>query len=269
IITSPHQRPRQEWLDFVVTGRARSRIRHVLKAEQVDRARDLGRDLLQRELHKRSLAFEKLVKSGELKTAAKDLGVRDLDGLLQAVAYGKLDARAVARQIAGTPEDEPEPKPSLLRRVLSVGRSTGNVRVSGMDNVLVRFAKCCAPVPGDSVEGFITRGRGVTVHASDCTKIFHLDPERRVPVTWDSAPGELRRVKVRVVSEDRPGLLAAVTNKISEEGVNIDNAQITTSDDRRAIQLFELAVKDRKHLDGVLRQIAKIRGVVTVERVRG
>jgi GTP pyrophosphokinase len=220
------------------------------------------------ELHKRGINFDKLVKSGELKNNAKELGVRDLDGLLQAVAYGKLDARAVARKIAGVGDDEPEPKPSLLRRVLSVGRSTGQVRVSGMENVMVRFAKCCAPVPGDSVEGFITRGRGVTVHASDCGKIFHLDPERRVPVAWDDAPGELVRVKVRVVSEDRQGLLAAVTNKISAEGVNIDSAQIHTSDDKRAHQVFELSVKNRKHLDGVLRQIAKIRGVVTVERVR-
>jgi guanosine-3',5'-bis(diphosphate) 3'-pyrophosphohydrolase len=268
IVTSPHQRPRQEWLDFVVTGRARSRIRHFLKLEQVERARDLGRDLLQRELHKRGLGYDKLSKSGELKESAKELGVRDLDGLLQALAYGKLDARAVARKIAGVGDDEPEPKPSLLRRVLSVGRSTGQVRVSGMENVLVRFAKCCAPVPGDSVEGFITRGRGVTVHASDCPKIFHLDPERRVPVTWEDAPGEVVRVKVRVVSEDRQGLLAAVTNKISAEGVNIDSAQIYTSDDKRAIQVFELQVKNRKHLEGVLRQIAKIRGVVTVERVR-
>jgi len=268
IVTSPHQRPRQEWLDFVVTGRARSRIRHFLKLEQVERARDLGRDLLQRELHKRGLGYDKLSKSGELKESAKELGVRDLDGLLQALAYGKLDARAVARKIAGVGDDEPEPKPSLLRRVLSVGRSTWQVRVSGMENVLVRFAKCCAPVPGDSVEGFITRGRGVTVHASDCPKIFHLDPERRVPVTWEDAPGEVVRVKVRVVSEDRQGLLAAVTNKISAEGVNIDSAQIYTSDDKRAIQVFELQVKNRKHLEGVLRQIAKIRGVVTVERVR-
>jgi GTP pyrophosphokinase len=269
IVTSPHQRPRQEWLDFVVTGRARSRIRHVLKLEQVERARDLGRDLLHRELHKRGINFDKLVKSGELKNNARELGVRDLDGLLQAVAYGKLDARAVARKIAGVGDDEPEPRPSRLRRVLSVGRSTGQVKVSGMENVLVRFAKCCAPVPGDSVEGFITRGRGVTVHASDCPKIFHLDPERRVPVTWEEAPGELVRVKVRVVSEDRHGLLAAVTNKISAEGVNIDSAQVHTSEDKRAIQVFELSVKNRKHLEGVLRQIAKIKGVVTVERVRG
>ena len=269
IVTSPHQRPRQEWLDFVVTGRARSRIRHFLKLEQVERARDLGRDLLHRELHKRGINFDKLVKSGDLKNHAKELGVRDLDGLLQAVAYGKLDARTVARKIAGVGEDEPEPKPSLLRRVLPFGRSTGQVRVSGMENVMVRFAKCCAPVPGDSVVGFITRGRGVTVHAADCPKVFHLDPERRVPVSWEEAPGELVRVKVRVVSEDRHGLLAAVTNKISAEGVNIDSAQVHTSEDKRAIQVFELSVKNRKHLEGVLRQIAKIKGVVTVERVRG
>jgi GTP pyrophosphokinase len=270
IVTSPHQRPRQEWLDFVVTGRARSRIRHFLKSEQVERSRALGRDLLHRELHKRGLSFDKLAKSGDLKNVAKDLGVRDLDGLLQAVAYGKHDARAVARKIAGVGEDEPEPKPSLLRRVLSVGRGPGEVRVSGMDNVLVRFAKCCAPVPGESVEGFITRGRGVTVHASDCPKIFHLDPDRRVPVTWEDVAGAPPvNVKVRVVSEDRQGLLAAVTNKISAEGVNIDSAQIYTEPDGRAIQMFELSVKNRKHLDGLLRQIAKIRGVVTVERVRG
>jgi len=271
IVTSPHQRPRQEWLDIVVTGRARSRIRHFLKSEQVERSRALGRDLLHRELHKRGLSFEKLAKAGELKNVAKELGVRDLDGLLQAVAYGKHDARAVARKIAGVGEDEPEPKPSLLRRVLSVGRGgPGQVRVSGMDNVLVRFAKCCSPVPGESVEGFITRGRGVTVHASDCSKIFHLDPDRRVPVTWEDVAGAPPvNVKVRVVSEDRQGLLAAVTNKISAEGVNIDSAQIYTEPDGRAIQVFELSVKNRKHLDGVLRQIAKIRGVVTVERVRG
>ncbi|HTO52096.1 MAG TPA: bifunctional (p)ppGpp synthetase/guanosine-3',5'-bis(diphosphate) 3'-pyrophosphohydrolase [Myxococcota bacterium] len=270
IATSPHQRPRQEWLDFVVTGRARSRIRHFLKSEQVERSRALGRDLLVRELHKRGLSFEKLVKTGELKNAAKDLGVRDLDGLLQAVAYGKHDARAVARHVAGVGEDEPEPKPSLLRRVLSVGRTPGEVRVSGMDNVLVRFAKCCSPVPGDSVEGFITRGRGVTVHTRDCPKVFHLDPDRRVPVTWEDVAGAPPvNVKVKVVSEDRQGLLAAVTNKISGEGVNIDSAQIYTEPDKRAIQVFELSVKNRKHLDAVLRQIAKIRGVVTVERVRG
>ncbi|MFQ5947184.1 MAG: ACT domain-containing protein, partial [Anaerolineae bacterium] len=125
-----------------------------------------------------------------------------------------------------------------------------------------------SPVPGDAVEGFITRGRGVTVHARDCPKIFHLDPERRVPVAWEGEPGNLHRVKLRVVSEDRPGLLAAIANKISGEGINIQGGQIHTGGRNRAMQTFELAVKDRKHLDAVITQISKIRGVLSVERLR-
>ena len=137
-----------------------------------------------------------------------------------------------------------------------------------MDQVLVRFGRCCSPLPGDPVEGFITRGRGVTVHTRDCRKIFHLDPERRVSVTWGGVPGEVRNVRVRVISEDRPGLLAEVSNRISAEGINIGGGRITTSGENRAVQTFDLAVKDRKHLDTVIKQLSKIRGVLSVERIR-
>ena len=118
------------------------------------------------------------------------------------------------------------------------------------------------------MEGFIARGRGVTVHQRDCPKIFHLDPERRVPVEWTALPGELRSVRLRVVTEDRPGLLAAISNKISAEGINIDHAHVSTSPHNRAVQEFDLRVKDRRHLDAVLKQITKIRGVLSAERVR-
>ena len=265
IITSPHQKPRREWLDHIRTGRARSRIRHELRSEQVEHARALGREILQRELHQRRFSYDKLLKKGELTGVAKELSYRDLDAMLQAIAYGRLGGREVVRRLAG---DEPEAKPNLIERVFRVRRGPSVVKVSGMDHVLVRFGKCCSPVPGDPVEGFITRGRGVTVHTRDCPKIFHLDPERRVPVSWESDPGELGRVKVRVVSEDRPGLLAAVSNRISAEGVNIESGRITTSSNNRAVQLFELSVRDRKHIDTVIRQLTKIRGVLSVERVR-
>jgi GTP pyrophosphokinase len=266
IITSPHQRPKQEWLDLVVSGRARSNIRHAIKAEQVEHARKLGREILTRDLSRRSLGYERLLKTGKLKALARELNYRDLDAMLNAIAYGKLDVKHVGRRLAG--HDDEAHKPNLLRRVLQIGRP-GTVKVDGQANVVVRFAKCCSPVPGDPVQGFITRGRGVTVHTRDCSKIFHLDPERRVPVEWEAAPGgELRRVKVRVVSEDRPGLLAEISNRISAEGMNIDGARISTSINNRAIQEFDLRVKDRKHLEGVLKQISKTRGVLSVERVR-
>jgi GTP pyrophosphokinase len=271
IITQPTQRPRQEWLDLVVTGRARSAIRHVLKKEQVAHARRLGREILERELKRRGKSYEKSLKSGELKSMAKDLSYKTLGGMLQAIAYGRLSARLALRKMSGEAEPEPPPvkAPSLFERVFKTRREeSSGVRVDGMDRVLVRFGQCCAPIPGDPVEGFITRGRGVTVHARNCPKIFHLDPARRVPVTWEGTPGDLRRVKLRVTSEDRPGLLAAVSNKISAEKVNIEGAQITTSPDRRALQTFELAVKDRKHLENVIREISKLRGVLSVERLR-
>ncbi|MFQ5514528.1 MAG: RelA/SpoT family protein [Myxococcota bacterium] len=265
IIRSPHQRPRQEWLDHVVTGRARSRIRHYLKSQQVQDAQKLGRELLRRELQKRSGSYERLSKRGELRRVARELRYRDLDAMLQAIAYGKLQAREVARKLVGGGE---APTPSILDKVLRPLRGPAGVQVDGMDHVLVRFAQCCSPVPGDPVMGFITRGRGVTVHTRDCRKIFHLDPERRVRVTWKGEPGELRNVRVRLVSEDRPGLLAEVTNRISGQGVNIGGGSIVTKGDNRAIQTFDLAVKDRKHLDTVMRQISKIRGVLSVERLR-
>ena len=265
ILTSPHQKPRQEWLDHVVTGRARSRIRHVLKEEQVDHARKLGREILERDLRRRNRSYERLVKSGDMGRVARELSYRNLDALLQAIAYGRRDTRQVIAKL-GVPEEEPAP--SLLQRVFPSRRSSPGVRVGGLDHVLVRFGQCCSPVPGDPVEGFITRGRGVTVHTRDCPKIFHLDPERRVPVTWVDGQDQIHRVKLRVISEDRPGLLAAITNKISAEGINIQGGQIQTSGGNRAVQTFELAIRDRKHLDAVIRHISKIRGVLSVERLR-
>ncbi|MBW2279677.1 MAG: bifunctional (p)ppGpp synthetase/guanosine-3',5'-bis(diphosphate) 3'-pyrophosphohydrolase [Deltaproteobacteria bacterium] len=265
IVTSPHQKPRQEWLDYVVTGRARSRIRHVLKIEQVEHARKLGHQILERDLRRRGLNYDRLLKRGELTRAARGLSYKDLEAMLQALAYGKLNSKQVVRELGGDPE---EPPPSLLQRVFRPRRGGAAVRVGGLDHVLVRFGQCCSPVPGDPVEGFITRGRGVTVHTRDCPRIFHLDPERRVPVTWDDEGGGFRQVKVRVVSENRTGLLAAISNTISAQGVNIDGGKITTSRDNRAVQTFELAIPDRKHLDAVIRAVSKVKGVLSVERVR-
>jgi GTP pyrophosphokinase len=272
ILTSPHQHPRQEWLDHVVTSRARSRIRHYLRVQQVEHSRTLGEEILRRELAHRGLNFEQLRKNGELARVAKELGQKGLEGMLGAVAYGKLQPRLVVRKLQpegkGAPEEEPPAPPSLLRRVLP-RRHPGGVRVNGMENVLVRFARCCNPLPGEGVVGYITRGRGVTIHAGDCPKSFHLDRERKVSVSWEPSPEETRPARIRVVSEDRPGLLAEVSKRISAEGINIQAAHISTDGDNRAVQDFELALRDSAHLRVILKQISKIRGVLSVERVRG
>jgi GTP pyrophosphokinase len=270
ILTSPHQRPRREWLDHVKTGRARQRIRQVLRAQEVEDARKLGRELLERALVQRGKSWDRLQKAGELTRAAKELSFKGQDEMLQALAYGKLQVRQVARKLGADEEPAPPRPPTLLERVFRPRRSATGVKVGGQDHVLVRFARCCAPVPGDPVDGFITRGHGVTVHVRDCPRIFHLDPERRVPVSWDEAPAdaERRNVRVRVISEDRPGILAAITKQISAEGVNIEGGSIVKSGENRAIQTFDLAVRDRKHLETVVRNISKLKGVLSVERVR-
>ena len=267
ILTSPHQHPRQEWLDHVATARARSRIRHYLRAQEVEHARTLGTEILRRELHRRGLNYDKLQKAGDLTRVAKELGHKGLERLLAAITYGKIQPKQVVRKLK--PEDDATP-PTLLERVLKpLRRGGGGVCVDGLENVLVRFARCCSPLPGEAVVGYITRGRGVTIHARDCPKSYHLDPERKVAVTWERSTEEPRPVKVRVVSEDRPGLLAEISQRISAQGINIQEARISTNGDNRAVQTFELAVRDSAHLHSLVKQISKIRGVLSVERLRG
>jgi GTP pyrophosphokinase len=145
------------------------------------------------------------------------------------------------------------------------------VRVSGTADVLVRFAGCCEPLPGDDIIGFVTRGRGVTVHTRGCVKVFALDPDRRIEVDWDAEIDARRAIAIRVMSRDEPGMLAKITNTISAAGINIGSARVTTEDStsKRAEQTFELWVQDVQTLTTVMREIRKVRGVRSVERVRG
>ncbi len=142
------------------------------------------------------------------------------------------------------------------------------VRINGIDDVMVRFGRCCNPVPGDEVVGFITRGRGVTVHTAHCDRVLAMDQERRVDVQWDVRAGEFKRpVTVRVLTSDRPGLLADISQKFSAAGVNISQANCRSTGDDRAVNTFEVAISDLKQLQGVMSAIERIQGVYSVERV--
>jgi GTP pyrophosphokinase len=169
-----------------------------------------------------------------------------------------------------TGEDAPAPEPKTSRRRLfgrSKEPSTG-LQVGGQSDVLVRFGGCCAPLPGDEVIGFVTRGRGVTVHSKDCPKAFELDPERRIDVEWHPEAEVTRKIKMRVRSQDTPGLLAKVTKTIAAEGVNIGGARVVTRPDSLAEQTFDVWVPDAAKLNAVMREIRKIKGVLSVERLR-
>jgi len=176
----------------------------------------------------------------------------------------------VLRRLRGEAAPPPPAQPKrrgLFRRRREEPTSPG-VRVSGQPDVMVRFARCCAPLPGDEVVGYVTRGRGVTVHAKDCQKAFGLDPERRIDVDWDPNSAAPWCIRVRVNSHDRPGLLAKVTKTISAAGVNIGAATVTTTPDQRAVHTFDLWVNDVATLNAVMREIGRIKGVLAVERLR-
>ncbi len=274
VMTSPSQTPSKDWLDFVVTSRGRNRIRQFLRSEDRQKSLNLGRELLETEMHAAGMSINKFLKQdAAVRRAVEKHRVGTKDELLLAIGFGKLQAQDVARTIradGSTPSDRPPPslKPgpieSLVRRVR---RREAGIRVSGIDDVLVRYAKCCNPLPGDPVIGFITRGRGVTVHRRECQKAFDTDPERRIDVSWDSKSKINRPVQLKVNTTNEPGILATVSQTFSQHKINISEANCRASDDGRACNVFTFPCTDLGQLRTIMKALGRIHGVVTVDRV--
>ncbi|MEM7409000.1 MAG: bifunctional (p)ppGpp synthetase/guanosine-3',5'-bis(diphosphate) 3'-pyrophosphohydrolase [Myxococcota bacterium] len=268
IVTRPNQRPRKDWLEFVITGKARTRIRHAIRAEEKQRSRELGGEILERELRKSGLSLPKLLQQDGLDDVARRHGRGTADDLIAAVGYGRIAAKEIVRALAGEEAPAVTPTPKTKPKRARRKDPTRGLQVGGQPDVLVRFGGCCAPLPGDEVTGFVTRGRGVTVHLNDCPRIFELDPERRIDVEWGPDADVPRKIKMRVRSQDQPGLLANVTKTISAQGVNIGAARVTTTNDQLAEQTFDVYVPDVATLNEVMKEIRKIKGVLSVERLR-
>jgi GTP pyrophosphokinase len=282
ILTSPTQVPRKDWLEFAVSSKARNRIRHSIRQAGKERAIGLGRDILVRELKKADLTLAAVQSDGRLdRYVEQEFGGKSLDDLFASISYGKVAATAVVRRITGKVEDASKASslssavvPKRIRQLFQRERrrSGSGVLVSGTSDVMVRFAGCCEPLPGDDIIGFVTRGRGVTVHTRGCVKVFALDPERRIEVDWDDGIEARRAIAIRVLSRDEPGILAKVTNTISAAGLNIGSARVSTDeeqDGKRAELIFEIWVPDTQTLTAVMREIRRVKGVRSVERIRG
>jgi len=264
VLTSDSQQPRKDWLDFVMSGRARSRIRHAVRVAEQARSRELGRDILEKELRRGGYSLTRLLERGGLDEFVRADGLGSAEDLFSAVGYGKVQASRVVAKLRGESVPERREPPAPVERP----PDQAGIRVNGYSDVLTRFARCCNPLPGDDVIGFVTRGRGVTVHVRGCPHTFTLDPERRIPVAWETRSETPRRVRVRVRSVDEPGLLARITKVISGEGINIGGARVSTGQNKQAVQNFDLWVSDLRSLNAVMKRIEKVRGVLSVERVR-
>ena len=275
VMQNPQQHPSKDWLDFVATGRARSKIRAFLRTEQRDRSLKLGRELLEKEMHSRQMSLARLSKSTEeMRKVVGHFGVSNETELFIGVGYGKISPRAVTEFLAPPKEGEKNADPpasiregrieSLVRKV--TGKDAQGIRLNGIDDVLVRYTKCCNPLPGDEIVGFITRGRGITVHRRNCSKAFDTDPDRRVEISWDARAKINRPVQIRVMTANRPGILATVGHTFHEQGINISEATCRAGDDGRAMNTFTFLCSDLAQLKNVIRQLQRIPGVMAVER---
>jgi GTP pyrophosphokinase len=274
IITMHQQTPSRDWLKLAKTPRAKAHIRNWLKKQQRERSFALGREILESDLGRHKLEYAALRRDGKIEAIAKELGMKDEEGLLAGIGYGKLTPRQVLLKLVPAEQLDDGKKQAegtleRLFRIVSRQKRDLGVRVKGVGDVLVRFGRCCHPLPGEDITGFITRGRGVTVHVSSCPTVLESDPHRKVEVAWQDAGQTARPIKIDVSCIDRPGLLAAISAAITGANVNIARAQVRTFEDQKALNTFEVMITDSKQLKRVLANIAKVKGVYKAVRARG
>ena len=269
ISTSKKSHPSKDWLNFVKTVKARSRIRQWIKTQEKERSITLGREMCEKAFRKYRLNFNTLLKSEEMEKVVEHFGFKHVDDLIASVGYGKITPLQIVRKVEPKP-DEKEDSASFLDKIISRVKKkkpkTG-VTVKGVDDILIKFGKCCQPVPGDSIIGYITRGYGVTVHRTSCVNAMKMSPERQIDVEWSVDIADTYPVKILVRSYDRVGLLADITANISKNGANILSANTETRQTKIVDSLFTIAVENTDHLNKVLSAIRKIKHIQDVRRI--
>lgn len=279
VLTAKNKSPSKDWLKFCVTSKAKSKIRAFVQEEERKRARQIGVELLEKEFRRYGMSMSKNLNDSIISNneELRKSGANDLEDLYVRVGYGRLLPKQVVKAV--DPEaksvDEKKTEESFLAKAYKSAvqrkkKSRSIISVDGMDDILVRFGKCCSPIPGDPIKGFISRGRGITIHKADCEKIFAIDHDREVDVEWTvkSAPeGVERIVRIRVVAQDIPGLLRLMSEAFASLGINIFNAQIRTTKDRKAVCMFDVAVKDTSQLNKAIQNLSKIKGILGVTRM--
>jgi GTP pyrophosphokinase len=270
IVTAPGHHPSRDWLNFVATSRARNKIKHYIHAEEKERSLDLGRKLFDKEVRRFGLSVKSLTEGPAFATLLSESGYGKAEELFAAMGYGKLSARSVLARLV--PQEQLKEAPesglaSVVRRVL--GGTEDKIKVRGFDDLMVFRARCCNPIRGEKIVGYITRGKGVSVHSAACPNVVNLlyDPERRIDVEWDKgADGSPYTVRLSIQVEDRRGILADVSSKIAGINTNIRNVEARTDDDQMGRIDMTVEINDLKHLQKVIKSLRSVDGVVDVER---
>jgi len=268
IITSKKHHPSKDWLNFVKTVKARSRIRQWIKIQEKERSITLGREMCEKAFRKYRLNFNTQLKSEEMEKVVEHFGFKTVDNLIASVGYGKITPLQIIRKIVPKPEKEEDE--SILNKIIGRVRKKklkAGVMVKGVDDILIKFGRCCQPVPGDPITGYITRGFGVTVHRTSCVNALKMSPERQIDVEWNVDIADAYPVKIRVRSYDRVGLLADIAANISKNGANIISANTETRENKMVDSFFTITVEDTNQLNKILLSIKKIKHIQEVKRM--
>ncbi len=270
ILTHPGHGPSRDWLKIAKSSKALNRIRAWLKVDERNRSLELGSGLLERELRKNNLS-PKLAKSDKVKEIASQFSFQSIDELLVAIGYGKYSARQVVNRLLPaslTPSEKAFPGQHEKAKVRPP--DIKGVRITGLDHLLYHFSKCCYPLPGDEIAGFVTRGRGVAVHTRDCPNLnlMTVDRDRLIDVNWEPVEDQSHPVNIRISAKDKQGMLASLSSVLSSAKVNINRLDSGSGRDGTAYFNFLLEVKSKKHLENVLKKLNEVPGVIRVQRTK-
>ncbi|WDP90705.1 MAG: bifunctional (p)ppGpp synthetase/guanosine-3',5'-bis(diphosphate) 3'-pyrophosphohydrolase [Desulfobacter sp.] len=267
IITTKGHEPSRDWLNFVKTVKAKTKIRAYINAKERERSYSLGKELCEKTFRKQNQNFNALIKYGEIGRVAQSYGFKTVEDLVAHVGFGKITARQVLNRVL--PELEQEQKEADLEKIASrtTGKRDTGIIVKGLNDILVKFSKCCSPLPGDPITGYITQGQGVTIHRKNCPNVLKMSSERKIEVEWASELRESYPTSIRIKTDDRHGLLADIAAVISKAKINILNAQSETSQDGVGIFYFTIMVESSEQLRRVMSEIRRVKKVNEVKRV--
>jgi GTP pyrophosphokinase len=273
IITDTHRHPSRDWLRFVKTAKARTRIKHWIRNEERDRSIALAREVLEKEGRKLGVNFNRVVKSGQLEDVARDFSYKSTDDLLSAVGYARLTPRQVLNRLLPKMEGEKEEKKNEDKkkqreepRTEEVVKKAEGVSIKGVSDILVRFAQCCNPVPGDPIVGYISRGRGVTIHRQDCPNAKKIEPERLLEVFWEGEAQNSFPAEIKIICKNKRGVLAKVTSILTDQEIDIDSGQFASSVDKRTELDFTVLVQNSTHLYKAIDKIRALDNVLEISR---
>lgn len=265
ILTAERQHPSRDWLGWVRTGRAMQKIRRYLRAAEEEEGRKLGKDMLVSELVSAGSSLKKVKEKGTLAKAVQKLGLKDEDALYVEIAWGNVKLPTLLKQLV--PEPTPEEQgglSGLFQRFRP--RTESPILITGEDGIMVHYAGCCSPLPGEPVVGFVTRGKGIKVHAANCPELDRADPERRVAVAWVEDLDARHSASLQLFCEDRPGLLAAITGACEQMRVNINQVEAAVVGDGNSVVKLVVSVRDVAELDRLMKRFKQVKGVSEVMR---